>query len=94
MTGIIIRFHFTAALYNAIRGGRNMTDIEIFSKRVKELRLSKGMTPTEFARKTGVQEKEIRMIEGGEAGEIRLSEAKKIAKFAGVHVSELFLRYS
>lgn len=69
-----------------------MTDIEIFSQRVKELRRSKGMGQTEFAKVTGISEKEIQMIENGEAGEIGLITAKKIAAFAGLHVSELFLR--
>lgn len=68
-----------------------MTDIEKFSRRVKQLRFSKGMTQAEFAQMTGIQETELRMIEQGEAGEIGLCTAKKIAVFAGLTVSELFL---
>lgn len=67
-----------------------MTDLEIFSLRVKEIRISSGMTQEQFAVAVGIHKNEIRMIENGEAEEIGLIEAKKISKFAGLHVSELF----
>lgn len=50
------------------------------------------MDQTVFAKATGISEEELEIIEAGDAGEIGLITAKKIAAFAGVHVSELFLR--
>ena len=67
-----------------------MTNINIkFGKRVRELRLEKGLSQEEFSYKADVHRTYIGMIERAEKN-ISLVNIEKIAKALGINIKDLF----
>lgn len=70
-----------------------MKDIDIlsgFSKRVKELRVKKGLTQQELAELAEVEYKYIQKIEGKKPPSIGLLKLVKLLKALGVSFSQFF----
>ena len=59
------------------------------AKRIKELRLERGLTQEEAAKKCGLKYKYYQEYEGKKPRDMRLSTMEKIAKGFGVSVSDL-----
>jgi transcriptional regulator with XRE-family HTH domain len=67
-----------------------MTNINIkFGKRVRELRLEKGLSQEQFSYKADVHRTYIGMIERAEKN-ISLVNIEKIAKALGINIKDLF----
>lgn len=64
-------------------------ELKTFGKRVRELRLDKGLTQEELAEKIGVSTNYVGMVERAERN-TTLLKVFKIAKALDVKVSELF----
>jgi len=68
----------------------SMTNINIkFGKRVRELRLEKGLSQEQFSYKADVHRTYIGMIERAEKN-ISLVNIEKIAKALGINIKDLF----
>lgn len=63
--------------------------LQAFGKRVRELRLEKGLTQEQLAEKLGVSENYVGMIERAERN-TSLEKVFKIAKALEIRTSELF----
>jgi transcriptional regulator with XRE-family HTH domain len=59
-----------------------------YGKRIKEVRIAKGMTQAEVAEKSGLKQSQVSMIETGERG-LNVKTADKIAHALGVTLNEL-----
>lgn len=62
----------------------------MFGRRVKQLRLKKGLTQSELAGQCGLTRVFMSQIENGHVKSIMVSTALALAKALGVSVEELF----
>ena len=62
---------------------------EKISKRIKELRLDKGLTQAKLAEVTGIDYKYIQKIEGKNPPDFRVGTLERIAKALKVPVSQI-----
>ncbi|MBU0766484.1 helix-turn-helix domain-containing protein [Patescibacteria group bacterium] len=60
------------------------------AKRIKELRLERGLTQEEAAKKCGLKYKYYQEYEGKKPRDMRLSTMDRIAKGFNINTSELF----
>ena len=68
-----------------------MSDVALkLAKRIKELRLERGLTQEEAAKKCGIKYKYYQEHEGSKPRDMRLSTMEKIAKGLGITLVELF----
>ena len=61
------------------------------AKRIKELRIERGLTQEEAAKRCDIKYKYYQEHEGSKPRDMRLSTMEKIAKGLGVTVQELFV---
>ena len=66
-----------------------MQELQILSKRVKEIRKNMGMSQAAFASLVGISVEELSLIERDKAKDMKLSTLQKIAVCAGLSVAEL-----
>ena len=66
-----------------------MNNLQLFGKRIKELRKSKKITQEQLAEIVGLDSKQIGNIETG-SGFTTMATLEKLAKFFDVEISELF----
>lgn len=68
----------------------SLTTAQKLAKRIKELRIERGWTQEEAAKRCGIKYKYYQEHEGSNPRDIRLSTMEKIAKGFSIELADLF----